>query len=141
MGVGQRELDDETVLGSRTVFHPDPAAVEAHVLGDEREAESRAVRSAALAGRLPPVEPIEHLVAFGRRDSRPVVGDDEPDRAGRRLDGEARGSSCVLSSVLDQVCHDSLDASLVDEESDSDGPRRYVDRHGTCPCRSWPRGG
>ena len=75
------QLDDETVLAVGTGLGPHPPAVQSHVLGHERQPQTRAVGHPSLARGLAPVEALEDPVALTRA---PRPGPGRPPRSARR---------------------------------------------------------
>ena len=69
----KRQLDDEPRPAAGGVLDPHRAAVEPHVLGDQRQPEAGAVARCPLAGPAAPVEALEEVVALVEAGS-PVRG-------------------------------------------------------------------
>lgn len=61
MEFGCRQLDDKSRATPGSVFDPDHAGMQPHVLSHQREAESTAGLAAALPGVLAPSETLETL--------------------------------------------------------------------------------
>ena len=130
-GTGQLDHEAGAGLAVGAVLDPDPPAVQAHVLGDQRQAEADALAVGAAVGRPAPRE------KRSKMRSRSSSGTPGPSSStaiwmpvvdARRSD-HAGGAAAVLLGVVEQVGDHPHEAALVGADDDARQLGVELDRH------------
>ena len=137
-GLGHRQLDHEAGATARPVLDPHLPAVQADVLGDERQTEADAVAVRPSSGRRAPGEALEHVLTLRRRHTGAGVVDLEAHAAVATSGSHPYDAAAVGLAVGDEVGDHALDATLVGPHDQPRRGRVDVDGHG--PIERGPHG-